>query len=233
MASCRGLGIIGPCLDTGGGLWLGRSRGNTARKKKRPAAYHLVCGLLASSVPILKRKHVKTILAVRGFACSMPIDRSDRVAVQLGRDTKTVGVRKCYLYYAISTCSLADRRDMATPLQEDKKDDEDEGTVGKFHQMSYRDSDVREMHGGAICTSQGDTCKPQLKGAPNPACFSFMFPFLSSICSILRRQFGDFVVQESAATRAQEIPVPCAIHCKCQANIGLYQNEAVVDWRHF
>lgn len=45
MASCRDLGY-GPCLDTGGGLWLGRSRGNIARK--RPAAYHLVCGLLAS-----------------------------------------------------------------------------------------------------------------------------------------------------------------------------------------
>lgn len=56
MASCRRLGIIGSCLDTGGGLWLGRSRGNTARKK-RPAAYHLVCGLLAVQVPILERKN--------------------------------------------------------------------------------------------------------------------------------------------------------------------------------
>lgn len=176
MASCRGLGIIGPCLDTGGGLWLGRSRGNTARKK-RPAAYHLVCGLLASSVPILERKTVKALLAVRGFACSMPIDRSDRVAVQLGRDTKTVGVRKCHLYYYLFPSALGDRRDMATPLQEVKRDGEDEGKVGKSHQTTYRDSNVREMHGGAICTCQGDTCKPQLKRAPNPACFSFMFLF--------------------------------------------------------
>lgn len=72
----------------------------------------------------------------------MPIDRTDRVAVQLGRDTKTVGVRNCYLYYAISNCSLGDRRDTATPLQEDRKDDED-GEARKFHQMSYRDLDVR------------------------------------------------------------------------------------------
>lgn len=32
----------------------------------------------------------------------MPTDRTDRVAIQLGRDTKTVGVRNCYLNYAIS-----------------------------------------------------------------------------------------------------------------------------------
>lgn len=35
-----------------------------------------------------------------GFACSMPIDRTDRVAIQLGHDTRTVGVGKCYHYEA-------------------------------------------------------------------------------------------------------------------------------------
>jgi hypothetical protein len=46
----------GPCLDTGGGLWLERSRGNTARKTGLSAAYHLVCGLLAGFSADLRKE---------------------------------------------------------------------------------------------------------------------------------------------------------------------------------
>lgn len=77
----------------------------------------------------------------------MRIDRAGRVAIQLGRDTRTVGVRRCYHYYQRYF------KDIATPLQEDKKDDEDEEVARKSHQMSHRDLDVRwELHSGMICT---------------------------------------------------------------------------------
>lgn len=104
------------------------------------------------------------------------IDRTDRVAIQLGHDTKTVGVGRCYHYYYLLSygagilgldvgmirglagtaspdqCPSRDR-DVATPLQEDKKNGEDGEEARKFHQMSHRDSDVRwELHSGIICT---------------------------------------------------------------------------------
>jgi hypothetical protein len=111
-------------------------------------------------------------------ACSMPIDRTDRVAIQLGRDTKTVGVRNCYLNYAISKCSLGDGRDITTPLQDNKKDDEGEEEA----RNSIRRCTEIQMSDGRCMADMhllGDTCKPQLKGAPNLACFfMFLFSFL-------------------------------------------------------
>lgn len=93
-----------------------------------------------------------------GFAGSVQIDRTDRVAIQLGHDTKTVGVGECYRYYCyyeVGSHDIVDldvemiqgltglvspsrdRRYIATPLQEDKGDEKE---AGKFHQMSHRDS---------------------------------------------------------------------------------------------
>lgn len=42
MASCMDLGF-GPCLDSGGALWLGRSRGNTARTGLQLTTSYAAC----------------------------------------------------------------------------------------------------------------------------------------------------------------------------------------------